>query len=262
MSGEGLTTAGGGYPIPPKERAIEGILGLAFAGLFKAGDKLPGERALCERLGVSRTALRSAIKQLVAQGILESRHGSGTYLRRPKPTQVFQESGSFTDIVEATGRSAGSRTLHSRTARADDLLAEKMGIAPDSPVFIVERVRLADGMPIAIQTSYIDMQRCPGIDEHDFDNESLLHVIKSACGIRIAGGMQRISITKVDEREAKLLGVDLGTPAFFEQCFNQDEEHRTIEYCRSVTLANHFQYANDDSADGAASEKVQKWLRS
>lgn len=126
MSGEG-PAAGGGYPIPPKERAVEGILGLAFAGLFKAGDKLPGERALCERLGVSRTALRSAIKQLVAQGMLESRHGSGTYLRRPKPTQVFQESGSFTDIVEATGRSAGSRTLHSRTARADDLLAEKMG---------------------------------------------------------------------------------------------------------------------------------------
>lgn len=250
------------YPIPPKERALEGILGLAFTGLFKAGDKLPGERALCERLGVSRTALRSAIKQLVSQGILESRHGSGTYLRRSKPTQIFQESGSFTDIVEATGRVAGSRTLHAREACADDLLAEKMGIAPDSPIFIIERVRLADGVPIAIQTSYIDMLRCPGIGEHDFDNESLLRVIKDSYGIGITGGMQRISITKVDEREARLLGVGKGTPAFFEQCFNQDEKGRTVEYCRSVTLANHFQYANDDTADGVANEKVLKWLRS
>ena len=248
------------HPIPPKEKALEGILGLAFAGSFEAGDKLPGERALCERLGVSRTALRSAIKQLISQGILESRHGSGTYLRRSKPTQVFQESGSFTDIVEATGRVAGSRTLHARESRADDLIAEKMGIAPDSPIYVIERVRLADGVPIAIQTSYIDMGHCPGIADHDFDTESLMHVMKGAYGIRRTGGMQRISITRVDEREARLLEVDRGTPAFFEQCFNQDENHRTIEYCRSVTLANHFQYANDDTGDGVANEKVQKWL--
>lgn len=54
----------------------------------------------------------------------------------------------------------------------------------------------------------------------------------------------------------------MGHRLFFEQCFNQDENHRTIEYCRSVTLANHFQYANDDTGDGVANEKVQKWLRS
>lgn len=256
------SSAAQSYPIPPKERALEGVLSLAFAGTFQAGDKLPGERALCERLGVSRTALRSAIKQLISQGILESRHGSGTYLRRSKPTQVFQESGSFTDIVEATGRVAGSRTLHARLASADDIIAEKMGIAPDSPIFIIERVRMADGLPIAIQTSYIDGQRFPGIETHDFDSESLLRVMKETYGVRIDGGMQRISITKVDEREAKLLGVDQGTPAFFEQCFNQDEDGRTVEYCRSVTLANHFQYANDDTGDGIADEKVQRWLRS
>ena len=250
------------YPIPPKERALEGILGLAFAGTFKAGDKLPGERALCERLGVSRTALRSAIKQLISQGILESRHGSGTYLCRAKPTQVFQQSGSFTDTVEATGRVAGSRTLHSQVTAADDIVAGKMGLAPGAPIFVIERVRLADGVPMAIQTSYIDMERCPGIDAHDFDSESLMGVMKQTHGIRISGGMQRISITKVDERESKLLGVDRGTPAFFEQCFNQDPEQRTVEYCRSVTLASHFQYANYDASDGAANEKVLKWLTS
>lgn len=248
--------------IPPKDRALEGIIWLVKGGAVRAGDKLPGERDLCERLGVSRTALRGAIKQLCSQGILESRHGSGTYVLPPRPTQVFQQTGSFTDIVAATGRTAFSRIVRRECSQADELIAKKMRIEVGAPVYILSRVRLADDLPISFETSHVDLERCPGIDAHDFERESLLSVIKGAYSIQIVHGVEQLSITRVNEREAELLGVEPGAPAFFEQCYNQDPTGANIEYCRAVTLADRFQYANDDTRNGKASKKVATWLRS
>lgn len=91
------------YDIPPKDCAAEGILWLIDDGGYRPGDRLPPERELCERIGVSRTALRSAIAVLVSRGVLESRQGSGTYLRPAKPVNVFQNTYSFSSVVRAAG---------------------------------------------------------------------------------------------------------------------------------------------------------------
>lgn len=248
--------------VSPKERALEGILQLIQCGAVAPGEKLPGERDLCERLGISRTALRGAIKQLCSQGTLESRHGSGTYVLPPKPTQVFQEANGFTGIVTATGRTARSRVVRAEVEAADKRIAQKMGIADGTPLFVLTRVRYADDRPIAIESSRIDLTRCPGINEHDFNHESLLDTIKNSYGIQIAHGLEMISITHVDADEAPLLGVEEGTPAFFEQCFNRDPSEATVEYCRAVILADRYQFGNDDTQHGTTSEKVATWLRS
>ena len=248
--------------VPPKDRAIEGIQWMIETGAVDFGGRLPGERDLCERLGVSRTALRGAIKQLCSQGVLESRHGSGTYVFPRKLTQIFQHSGGFSELVAATGRTPRSHVVVSESMAADERTAKKMKLAEGSPVFKLMRVRLADDAPVSIETSYTDLSRFPGIEGHDFEKESLLRVIKGEYGVQVAHGVERLSITRLNEWEADLLKVEAGTPAFFEQCFNQDAGGAVIEYCRAVNLANRFQYANDDSRSGKASGRVLEWLRS
>ena len=71
--------AGESYAIPPKDRAVEGILWYIQHHQLASGDRLPAERVLCEEIGVSRTALRAGITRLISCGTLESRRGSGTY---------------------------------------------------------------------------------------------------------------------------------------------------------------------------------------
>ena len=123
-------------------------------------------------------------------------------------------------------------------------------------------MRLADEIPVAIETSFTDYARFPGIDAYDYTDDSLFRVIRDEYGVQAAHGVERLSITRLNEREADLLSAEVGTPAFFEQCFNQDSEGSVVEYCRAVNLADRFQYANDDSRSGSASGKVLEWLNS
>ncbi|WP_276674316.1 GntR family transcriptional regulator [Collinsella stercoris] len=85
---------------------------------LKGGDRLMPERELAEKLGVSRTALRAAITQLISTHVLESRQGSGTYVLPPKPINIFQETYNYSDAVRRAGREPGSRLEYARLIEA------------------------------------------------------------------------------------------------------------------------------------------------
>ena len=110
--------AGESYAIPPKDRAVEGILWYIQHHQLAGGDRLPAERVLCEEIGVSRTALRAGIMRLISCGTLESRRGSGTYLCPPKPLNIFQETYNFSDAVRTAGLHPSSRLVSTGTIEA------------------------------------------------------------------------------------------------------------------------------------------------
>ena len=121
--------AGESYAIPPKDRAVEGILWYIQHHQLAGGDRLPAERVLCEEIGVSRTALRAGIMRLISCGTLESRRGSGTYLCPPKPLNIFQETYNFSDAVRTAGLHPSSRLVSTGTIEADEALADKLGVS-------------------------------------------------------------------------------------------------------------------------------------
>lgn len=98
-------TAGGSGPLRPLgrsrlyERVIERLRELITDRGLRAGDKLPAERELAERLGVSRASIKQAVVVLEVQGLVEVRHGGGTYLRREQA-----ESESVEELVERRQR--------------------------------------------------------------------------------------------------------------------------------------------------------------
>ncbi|MFR3450653.1 MAG: UTRA domain-containing protein [Collinsella sp.] len=81
---------------------------------------------------------------------------------------------------------------------------------------------------------------------YDYTDDSLFRVIRDEYGVQAAHGVERLSITRLNEREADLLSAEVGTPAFFEQCFNQDSEGSVVEYCRAVNR-DRFNRERDDS---------------
>ena len=153
--------AGESYAIPPKDRAVEGILWYIQHHQLAGGDRLPAERVLCEEIGVSRTALRAGITRLISCGTLESRRGSGTYVCPPKPLNIFQETYNFSDAVRTAGLHPSSRLVSTGTIEADEALADKLGVSVGAPLLRMQRVRLIEGEPASIETAHVNLSLCP-----------------------------------------------------------------------------------------------------
>lgn len=247
--------------IPPKDRAQEGIRHYIRSAGLVGGDKLPSERVLSERLGVSRTALRAAITQLISMHVLESKQGSGTYVLPSKPINIFQETRNFSDAVRRVGRRPGAHLLDARVLEADEGLAGNLDLPCGSPVFEVRRVRFADDTPVAYETSYINHGLCPGIEKHDFSHESLYDVLAHEYGVRVGHGVERVSIARATAPEARHLVIDEGEPVFFVQALERTASGDPVEYLKAVYVPSRYRFASNGCKNGETPQGVKStWL--
>ena len=131
-------------------REIEGYLRTLVEGA-RPGDPLPSEAELCERFSVSRMTVRQALSELTNDGLVERRRGQGTFVaHRP----VHRRPGVFLSFTEEMHRRGAQATSRLLSAGLDDPRrpeAEDLGLAPGSQVVRVARVRLADGVPVALE---------------------------------------------------------------------------------------------------------------
>ena len=241
--------AGESYAIPPKDRAVEGILWYIQHYQLGGGDRLPAERVLCEEIGVSRTALRAGIMRLISCGTLESRRGSGTYVCPPKPLNIFQETYNFSDAVRT------------ETLEADETLADKLGVAVDAPLLRMQRVRLIEGEPASIETAHVNLSLCPSLPNHDYTQESLYDVLLQEGGVRVEHGCEHVSISRLNAEEAELLQQDEGTPVFYQSSIEFDKDMRFVEHCKSVILPTKFRFADNGEKNGMRSVAGEQWLK-
>ena len=110
------------------------------------GQAIPSERQLTQEIGVSRLTVRAAIDELVRDGYLDRRHGSGTYVTEPKIAQPLTLT-SFSEEMRRRGMVPGSRTLELTITSAGARLARRLQVSPEEPLVRVKRLRLADSEP-------------------------------------------------------------------------------------------------------------------
>jgi len=115
--------------VSKQEETRDRVLDLVESVLV--GQAIPAERQLATELGVSRLTLRAALDELVRDGYLERRHGSGTYVTEPKIAQPLTLT-SFSDDMRRRGMTPGSRTLELTTTPAGARLAHRLDVSPEA----------------------------------------------------------------------------------------------------------------------------------
>src|ERR1700680_3792660 len=113
------------------------------------GQAIPSERQLTRDFGVSRLTVRAAIDELVRDGYLDRRHGSGTYVTEPKIAQPLTLT-SFSEEMRRRGMVPGSRTLELTITPAGARLAHRLAVSPEDRLVRGKRLRLAGGKPVAV----------------------------------------------------------------------------------------------------------------
>jgi GntR family transcriptional regulator len=216
-----------------RDRVLELIEGL------EVGDAIPAERRLGLDFGMSRLTVRAALDELVREGRLVRRHGSGTFVSEPKIAQHLTLT-SFTDDMRRRGMRPSSRTLELTLTTAGAHLGRCLHLSPADRIVRARRLRLADTESMAIETLHVPEALVPGLAWSDLETGSFYDLLEHRYGIVMASGIQTIEPTVTSEEESQALGVPLHSPAFLFERTSRDEEGRIVEYVRSVYRGDRY----------------------
>jgi GntR family transcriptional regulator len=205
------------------------------------GAALPSERELAERFGVARLTVRQAVAELVLEGILTRRQGSGTYVSRPKFVQPLALV-SYTEGMAAQGATPGRTPITTEHVLADEGLAADLDVAVDSLVIHLERVLTADGERVGLESTYLAHQRFPALlDEFD-PQRSLYAHLRGELGVVFERADERLETVLATPREALLIGTSPALPMLLLHRVSYDPGGRPIERVRALYRGDRFSF--------------------
>jgi GntR family transcriptional regulator len=223
----------------PKGEQLQEILEGVVSAL-DPGAVLPSERLLARRYGVARATVTQAIDGLVSRGLVYRVHGSGTFVAEPKFRQPLTLT-SFTEDMRARGMTPGSVVRSQAIVPASEVVARHLALVPGTPVVHLERVRTADGEPMALERTHLPAQRLPGLEDADLTDASLYELLERKWGVRVAEADQWASVVRLGEEEAALLHVSASQPALLFQRVTRDPAGTPVEYVRSLYRGDRYE---------------------
>ncbi len=221
-------------PTPAYLQLRSNIERLIRDGSLSVDAAMPSERELAESLGVSRMTLRRAVDMLVKDGLLDRRHGSGTYVRKPPVEQVMDAVQSFSKESRALGFKPGTRLLEVRETRPDPGVAALLGLEAHEETTSITRLRTADDEPLAIQRAYLP-RRYQGLSI-DFlrELESLYATLERQFGVRILRARQSVTARLPSVLERRWLSLGANDPVLALERISFDQEGRVAEVVQSA----------------------------
>ena len=225
-------------PAHPKHRALYEALVRQLDEL-PAGAPLPTERDLCEAHGVSRATVRRALRQLEDEHRIYRQQGRGTFAARPK-IDLTLELTSLSEDMLAHGVVPGAKLIDVSRLRAGAEIEALLGLDPGAEVLRVQRLRLADGDPVAIEVLFVSTARFDGISAALGLGKSFYRLLHTEYGVELASAEETIEAAPAGPGEAELLGIQPGAPVLLLSRRTVDTSGRPTEYVRSVYRADRF----------------------
>ncbi|WP_094022590.1 phosphonate metabolism transcriptional regulator PhnF [Maliponia aquimaris] len=202
-------------------------------GRYAPGDKLPTEAALARRFGVNRHTVRHGLAQLVEEGLVRTRRGSGAFVAARPTDYPIGRRVRFHENLAAAGRRPDKEVLQIECRAATDGEARALGIAGGDPVCAWHGLSLADGQPIAVFESVFPLARLPGIDTALAGTSSVTEALRQVGVADYTRASTRLTAVAADAAQALHLHLREGDPLLRSTGVNVDAELRQVEYGRT-----------------------------
>jgi GntR family transcriptional regulator len=206
----------------------------------RPGDRLPSEAELCERFGVSRMTVRQAVQLLANERLLVRRRGEGTFTAPRVVARLLGSPLSFTESMRRRGLRASSRMLHSGWIDPSPEDRAALHLPVGSRAIVVERLRLADDQPMAIER-VVAPPTCAGILEEDLAGGSL-HDAFERLGRIPTRAQARVSARPASDIERRLLGLDPDGVVLSERRTIDDQDGVPIEHTETLYVAERYEF--------------------
>ena len=230
------------HPLPLYVQLYETLRADIQAQRLKPHQQIPSERALCERFHVSRMTVRQALVDLARGGFLYSRAGKGTFVSEPKIDQQLKTLTGFSQEMANRGSAPASRVLEAKLQPVSDDIAQILRIPLNSEIVLLTRVRLADGIPLAIETVHLPHHLCSNLLRHNFAVESLYDVLEHKYGYRLTRADQTIEAALAGPREIALLQLVPPAAVLTMERLTFTDQNILIEYVQSTYRGDRYKF--------------------
>jgi GntR family transcriptional regulator len=201
-------------------------------GDLRVGHQLPTEDTLIERFGVSRITVRRAIQNLVGRGLVEIRRGKGTFVAAPKITQELTELSGFVEDMHAAGRKPTARVISKEIVTADATVASHLALTRGEHVVRIRRVRLADGIPLSFDETYLPLEIGKKIITNNLKVEPIFSLLERKYDIPLIEAEYKLDAVAAEPDVAAALRVKQRSPIFRVERTSYSTGSRPVDYER------------------------------
>lgn len=231
-------------PVPIYYQLEEIIKNKIENRMLQPDEMIPSEREYAERFEVSRMTVRQAITNLVNNGYLYRLKGKGTFVQKQKIEQRLQGLTSFSEEMVMRGLTPSTKLLEYDIIFAGVELASKLAIQQNEEVYKLKRLRLADNIPMALETAHFSKKLFPNLTEQ-IARGSIYDYAENECHLNIDYATQEIEATVADgyESEALQLSKDSPTLTIYRLCYL--DSGTPLEYVKTVFRADRYKFIAD-----------------
>lgn len=190
---------------------------------------------------ISRMTVRQAINNLVNDGYLVRKRRKRTFVATKKIEQPLKGLTSFSEDMRARGMVPGTTLLAFHTIPASPSFASQLGIGEGEGVYEIHRIRLADGLPMALETAYVPCSLVPGLTEQNVSG-SIYEFIENKLGLTIRSETQVLEASVARKLEAELLQIKEGAPVLLIQRNSYLQTGQPLEIVKSVYRADRYKF--------------------
>ena len=226
-------------PVPLYFQVAQHLEGLIESGELPTGTRLENEIDLADQLGLSRPTMRRAIQYLVERGLLVRKRGVGTQVVHAKVRRQVELTSLYDDLAKAS-RAPSTRVLSFEREPLPDDLAPDLGLPPGTDVYVFERLRYADGEPLALMRNYVPADLLV-LSAGDLEVHGLYNLLR-ANGITLRIARQSIGARAATAAEARALTETRGAPLLTMERAAYDDQGRAVEHGQHLYRASRYSF--------------------
>jgi GntR family transcriptional regulator len=215
----------------PRYAQVEDLLVRAIGdGTYAPGSQLPTETMLTDQFKVSRTTVRKAIENLVAKGLVEIRRGTGTFVSSRKISHTLNALTGFVEDMDAIGRKATAKLIDWAIIAADDAITQNLKLEVGSEVVRIHRIRLADGVPISFDETYLPLDLGRKVVSHNLDIEPIFTLLEERYETPLIEAEYQLEARAADPTVATALDLQPGAPIFLIERTSFTANRKPVDY--------------------------------
>jgi DNA-binding GntR family transcriptional regulator len=226
-------------PVPLYFQVAQHLEQLIESGQLAAGSRLENEIDLADRLGLSRPTMRKAIGYLVDRGLLVRKRGVGTQVVHAKVRRQIELTSLYDDLAK-TSRNPVTTVISFARQPASGAAALDLGLPEGSEIYVFDRLRRADGEPLALMRNHVPADLLP-LTQQDLEDQGLYNLLR-ASGITLRIAKQSIGARSATTAEARALGESKGAPLLTMERTAYDDRGRAVEHGSHLYRASRYSF--------------------